>query len=329
MAVRKYVEDEEMFLANYADGLTDLHLPDMIDTFEASDKVASFMAVPPSQSFHLVDVEDDGEVASLRSVTESDLLINGGFFALRHEIFDYIYPGDELVLEPFARLIKERKLLGYRYDRFWVMDTFKEQQQLSDLADTGCAPWEVWKTNGNGASRTDAPAGASTRRRVAGYELLCLGAHSDDLEIGCSGTVLRWLRGALHRADHLGRAVGQRRPGLRGAAQRARDRPRPPPRCSRWSHGSRSATATSRTRGAPIKDFFESLKREVQPDVVLTHYREDRHQDHRLVSELTYNTFRDHLDPRVRGDEARRRSRPAERLRLTRRRRSSTARSST
>jgi glucose-1-phosphate cytidylyltransferase len=139
-----------MFLANYADGLTDLHLPDMVDTFRASDKVASFMAVPPSQSFHLVDLEDDGEVASIRSVTESDLLINGGYFALRHEIFDYMYPGDELVLEPFARLMKERKLLGYRYDRFWVMDTFKEQQQLSDLAESGCAPWEVWKANGNG-----------------------------------------------------------------------------------------------------------------------------------------------------------------------------------
>jgi glucose-1-phosphate cytidylyltransferase len=151
MAVRKHVEDEEIFLANYADGLTDLHLPDMIDTFKASDKVASFMAVPPSQSFHLVDVEDDGLVTSIKSVTESDLLINGGYFALRREIFDYMYPGDELVQEPFARLMKERKLLGYRYDRFWVMDTFKEQQQLTDLCETGCAPWEVWKSNGNGA----------------------------------------------------------------------------------------------------------------------------------------------------------------------------------
>jgi len=149
MAVRKHVENEEIFLANYADGLTDLHLPDMVETFRASDKVAAFMAVPPSQSFHLVDVEGDGEVTSIRSVGESDLLINGGYFAMRPEIFYYMYPGDELVLEPFARLMKERKLLGYRYDRFWVMDTFKEQQQLSDLAESGCAPWEVWKANGN------------------------------------------------------------------------------------------------------------------------------------------------------------------------------------
>lgn len=153
LAVRRYVEDEEIFLANYADGLTDLHLPHMLDMFRESGKVAAFMAVPPSQSFHLVEVQDDGDVSSIRSVSESDLLINGGYFALRHEIFDYLYPGDELVLEPFARLMKERKLLGYRYDRFWVMDTFKEQQQLSDLYDSGNAPWEVWKTDGNGCGR--------------------------------------------------------------------------------------------------------------------------------------------------------------------------------
>ena len=84
----------------------------MIDSFQASDNVASFMAVPPSQSFHLVDVEADGEVSSIRSVGESDLLINGGYFALRHEIFDYMYPGDELVLEPFARLIRSTSSSG-------------------------------------------------------------------------------------------------------------------------------------------------------------------------------------------------------------------------
>jgi glucose-1-phosphate cytidylyltransferase len=146
MAVRKYLGDEEIFLANYADGLTDLHLPTMIDSFVRSEKVASFMAVPPSQSFHLVDVDPDGHVESIRPVSETSLLINGGFFALRQEIFDYVEAGEELVVEPFARLIKERRLLGYRYERFWCMDTFKEQQQLSDMYASGTAPWEVWRS---------------------------------------------------------------------------------------------------------------------------------------------------------------------------------------
>jgi glucose-1-phosphate cytidylyltransferase len=146
-AVRKYLDGDDMFLANYADGLTDMDLTRMIDVFRASHKIASFVAVPPSQSFHMVDLEPNGDVASLRSVGQSDLLINGGFFVLRREIFDYLEPGEELVLEPFARLIKERKLLGYRYERFWCMDTFKEQQQLTDLYNSGVAPWELWKTD--------------------------------------------------------------------------------------------------------------------------------------------------------------------------------------
>ena len=72
------------------------------------------------------------------------------FFALRREIFDYMKPGDELVLAPFARLIAEKRLLGYRCERFWCMDTFKEQQELTDLANSGRAPWELWKPPGNG-----------------------------------------------------------------------------------------------------------------------------------------------------------------------------------
>ena len=112
VAARKYVEDEEQFLANYSDGVTDLHLPTMIDAFQASGKVASFLAVRPSQSFHLVEVEANGDVTSIRPVSESNLLINGGFFALRREIFDYIEPGEELVFEPFSRLMKQRQLLA-------------------------------------------------------------------------------------------------------------------------------------------------------------------------------------------------------------------------
>jgi glucose-1-phosphate cytidylyltransferase len=150
MAVRRYVQDEELFLANYSDGLTDMDLGKMIETVRASDNVASFVAVPPSQSFHLVKAEPDGHVASITSVRDSDVLINGGFFVLRREIFDYMKPGDELVLAPFKRLIAERKLLAYRYERFWCMDTFKEQQELTDLCNSGRAPWELWKAENGG-----------------------------------------------------------------------------------------------------------------------------------------------------------------------------------
>ena len=102
-------------------------------------------ASPPSQSFHLVDVEENGDVTSIRPVSDSHLLINAGFFCLRPQIFDYMEPGEELVYAPFSRLIAERQLLAYRYQRFWCMDTFKEQQELTDIFNAGTAPWEVWK----------------------------------------------------------------------------------------------------------------------------------------------------------------------------------------
>jgi len=93
-----------------------------------------------------VKADADGLVTSIQSVRDSGLLINGGFFVLRREIFDYMRAGDELVLGPFQRLMAERRLLAYRCDRFWCMDTFKEQQELTDLYNSGRAPWEVWKT---------------------------------------------------------------------------------------------------------------------------------------------------------------------------------------
>jgi glucose-1-phosphate cytidylyltransferase len=150
MAVRRYVQGEEMFLANYSDGLTDMDLSKMTEAFRATDNVASFVAVPPSQSFHLVKMEPDGNVTSIKSVRDTDVLINGGFFVLRQQIFDYMRPGDELVLAPFGRLIAEKRLLAYRCERFWCMDTFKEQQELTDLANSGRGPWELWKAPNGG-----------------------------------------------------------------------------------------------------------------------------------------------------------------------------------
>jgi glucose-1-phosphate cytidylyltransferase len=144
-AVKPYLEGEEMFLANYSDGLTSLHLPTMVSWFRESGKTASFLAVKPSQSFSVVALRDDRSVEQIRYVRDSDILINGGFFVLRNEIFHYIKEGEELVEAPFTRLIQENQLLAYRHDGFWCMDTFKEHQQLSDMHREGNTPWEVWK----------------------------------------------------------------------------------------------------------------------------------------------------------------------------------------
>ena len=144
-AVRKYVEHDDMFLANYADGLTDLHLPSMVDAFTKSGHVGCLLCTRPSQTFHVVKCDGDGKIDEIRYVRDSDVIINGGYYVFRKEIFDYLRPGEELVNEPFQRLIAEGRLMGYRYDRFWCMDTFKEQQELTDRADAGDAPWLVWR----------------------------------------------------------------------------------------------------------------------------------------------------------------------------------------
>ena len=145
-AVEKYLAGEEMFLANYSDGLTNSPLPEMIDSVVKSGKVASFLCAKPSQSFHVAELDADKSVRSIQSVRKSDIRINAGFFVFRKEIFNYIRPGEELVVEPFQRLIAEKKIIGYPSDNFWCMDTFKEHQELTDMFNIGNTPWEVWKS---------------------------------------------------------------------------------------------------------------------------------------------------------------------------------------
>jgi glucose-1-phosphate cytidylyltransferase len=144
-AVEPYLKGESAFLANYSDGLTDLPLPKYLDHFYDTNKVGCFLAVTPSQSYHVVSI--DGNLASgLCPLNKTGILINGGFFAFRTEIFNYIKTGEELVEQPFLRLIEEKQLVAYRYDGFWTcMDTFKDKHHLDELYNRGDAPWEVWK----------------------------------------------------------------------------------------------------------------------------------------------------------------------------------------
>ena len=141
-AVRDHVKNEPMFLANYSDGLADLNLDHMVETFKKSGKIACFLAVRPPLTYHLVDMGEDGSVAAFHSSDRSDIWINGGYFIMRPEIFDYMREGEELVLEPFTRLIAENQLMAYRHESFWrSMDTLRDRQILEDLVERGEMPW--------------------------------------------------------------------------------------------------------------------------------------------------------------------------------------------
>jgi glucose-1-phosphate cytidylyltransferase len=145
-SVRDFVGTDEMFLANYADGLSDLNLNSYVDHFKARNKVASFISVPAPHTFHIVHADAEQHAIKLELATQSSVRINGGFMAFRNEIFEYLRPGEELVIEPFQRLMDNKQLLAVPYDGFWRnMDTFKDKMQLDELLTRGVGPWQVWK----------------------------------------------------------------------------------------------------------------------------------------------------------------------------------------
>lgn len=165
-AVEKYLDGEKCFLANYSDNLTDFNLPDLIEPFYKQNKIAAFLRVRPSLSCHCVSIGDGGLVQEIKNIGQSEIMINGGYFIFKRSIFDYIKAGEELVQEPFQRLIAKRQLVAHTYEGFWKsMDTFKEKQELDDLYGKGVAPWQLWKrqVNGNGVLK-----GRSANARVAG-----------------------------------------------------------------------------------------------------------------------------------------------------------------
>src|SRR5262245_39695830 len=159
-AVREHLEGEDMFLANYSDGLADVDLPKMIEAFRKSGKIACFLAARPNFSLHLVDMDGNGRVNGLRATQDANLWINGGYFIFRKEIFGYMREGEELVGAPFQRLIDVDQLLAFRHEGFWrPMDTLKDREVLEDLVERGAMPWRL-----GGA----APAAAAKPRSKAG-----------------------------------------------------------------------------------------------------------------------------------------------------------------
>lgn len=161
--VRKYLVDEEIFLANYSDGLTDLNLDKQMKHFETHNKIASFLSVKPNLSYHTVYMKHDGLVGEMRPFRSCNIRINGGFFILRNNIFEFINEGEELVQEPFYRLIEKEQLIAYEHNGFWgALDTFKDKQQLDDLYEKGNPPWEVW--NSDKPEKICRPNGHITRK---------------------------------------------------------------------------------------------------------------------------------------------------------------------
>jgi glucose-1-phosphate cytidylyltransferase len=126
--VRQHVAAEEIFLANYADVLTDSPLDEQITRFVDSTAIASMMTVPPQSSFHCVDVDPDGMVDGIVPVS------------------DFLPPGDDLVTDACGELAKRRRLMAYPYRGFWQpADTVKERFALDTAFAAGERPWMLWE----------------------------------------------------------------------------------------------------------------------------------------------------------------------------------------
>jgi glucose-1-phosphate cytidylyltransferase len=145
VAVRRLVENEEMFLANYSDQLCDIDLGQYVELARSRGKIASVIGVRPAGSYHSLSATSDGTVTRIGPWSHSDLWINGGYMLLRPAVFDYIEPGDELVEAPFQRLIAKQQLFCHRHEGFWkAMDTYKDKLSFDEAYESGRRPWEVW-----------------------------------------------------------------------------------------------------------------------------------------------------------------------------------------
>lgn len=142
LAARRYIGDDEVFLATYGDGLTDAPLDEMIDQLVANGRTGLFMSVRPRLSYHVVEADEDGTVRSIEEMGSADVRINGGFFVFRRRIFDDLRPGED-IMDEAARLAKQGALQVYRHDGFWApMDTIKDKQDLDALVQSGQPPWQ-------------------------------------------------------------------------------------------------------------------------------------------------------------------------------------------
>ena len=144
--VRPHLQDDEVFLANYGDVLTDAPMNQIIDAFLPTDAAGSLLAVRPQDSFHVVAIGADARITGFEPVAEKSFRINGGYFVLRQDIFDYMGPNQDLVMDACVNAAAHGRMRAVEYDGFWApMDTLKERAALEEMYHHGRCPWALWR----------------------------------------------------------------------------------------------------------------------------------------------------------------------------------------
>ncbi|GAA4397032.1 glucose-1-phosphate cytidylyltransferase [Fodinibacter luteus] len=146
--VRDHLEDDDVFLANYGDVLTDAPMNTIIDEFLPTDAVGSLLAVRPQDSFHVLELRDETTIAGFHPAADMAFRINGGYFVLRQEIFDFMGPDQDLVMDACVNAAAVGRMRAVPYEGFWApMDTLKERAALEEMYRHGECPWAVWRAD--------------------------------------------------------------------------------------------------------------------------------------------------------------------------------------
>lgn len=145
--IQKYIGNET-FMLTYGDGVSDIHIDELVAYHKKQGKIATLTAANVGQRFGVLDIANDKTITAFREKSMDDgARINAGYMVLEPEIFDYI-DGDSMVFEkePLERVAAKGELAAYIFDGYWqCMDTKREMDQLNELWDTGKAPWKSWE----------------------------------------------------------------------------------------------------------------------------------------------------------------------------------------
>ena len=147
LRAKHYLENER-FMLTYGDGVSDVNIPELIKCHEAAGKLVTLTAVQPTGRFGAIEITDSGAVHTFIEKPSGDgAWINGGFFVMEPEVFEYLSEGDAMAFErkPLESLAKAGQLNAYKHHGFWrAMDTLRDKNELTDMWLKGKGPWVLW-----------------------------------------------------------------------------------------------------------------------------------------------------------------------------------------
>ena len=147
--VRKYIGNED-FLLTYGDGVSDVNITELVAFHKKSNKIATVTAVQPDARFGGMDLASDGKVKAFREKSKADAQwINGGFFVLKADVFNYLQNDMNNIMwedEPLEKLTTDDQLVAFKHQGFWkCMDALRDKIELNELWESRNAPWKIWK----------------------------------------------------------------------------------------------------------------------------------------------------------------------------------------